>query len=404
MANILLANEFGSGLGHLNHLVMLAKRFDGGHRLVFALDDTATAAPVLRRAFGDGAMLVQGPRWAPLPAKVANMRDTHTLADPFDLFGLGEVERLGAAVDLWSEIIGRHAPDLIVADAAPSLRLAAGGRVPMVVVGSGYTVPPPGRVLPPIRPWQESVPAEARAVEAQLLAAANAVRAARGGAAVDHWADLFGGDDTFVCTLPGFDPYRAHRTRPQTWPYVLPLLRPGPPVAERDGADVFAYLPGNHPALGAVIDTLNRLGEAPQIYVSNLDPKRLARACQPHVAIHTTPADFAAVLPRCRLLIHHGGLATAFAGLAAGAPQLALPMHLEHTITAQGLADTGAARALVRQQASDTEQVLGEVESLRGDPRYAEAASSVSKHLIRTARPEAVEDLLAACQCYLAEM
>lgn len=395
MRTILFANEFGSGLGHVNHLVLLAKRFAGDHRLVFALDDTALATPVLRRAFGSDVTIVQGPRWTPLPAKVAQARATFTLADPFDLFGFGDGDRLGAAVDLWLDILKLRGPDLIVADAAPSLRLAAAGRVPMVVVGSGYTVPPPERPLLPIRPWQTTVPPESRAIEASMLVAANEIRAARGGGSVDHWADLFQGDDTFVCTLPLFDPYGAYRSRPQTWPYVLPLLRPGPPLPERDGPDIFAYLPANHPALGAVLDTLGVLGRNPQVYISGIEPRRLADRCRRHVAIHTVPADFADVLPRCKLLIHHGGLATTFAGMAAGTPQLALPMRLEHTITAQGMAQTGIGSVLP--STSTAEQIQAAVATIRDDQGNARAAVSVSSSMALAAKLEALSDIVAAC-------
>ena len=46
-------------------------------------------------------------------------------------------------------ILQEAAPDLIIADIAPTLRLAVGGKVPMIVVGNGYTVLPRGRVSPP---------------------------------------------------------------------------------------------------------------------------------------------------------------------------------------------------------------------------------------------------------------
>ena len=42
-----------------------------------------------------------------------------------------------------------------------------------------------------------------------------------------------------------------------------------------------------------------------------------------------------------RLLIHHGGLSTATAGLLAGTPQVLLPRHLEHHVTGYRLFKLG---------------------------------------------------------------
>jgi hypothetical protein len=398
LATILLANEFGTGLGHVNHLALLARRLDGRHRLVFALENPALAAPLLARDLGARAEFIAGPAWAPVAAKVARMGETRTLADPFDLFGLGDAETLGPAVARWDEILALHRPDLVIADAAPALRVAAAGRVPTVVVGSGYTVPPPGRPLPPIRPWDTDVPDDARACETRILGTIDALRRRRGDAPFKHLADVFAGDETFVCTLRDFDPYAAYRTVLLTWPYVQPLLAAGPAIADRDGADLFAYLPGAHALVGPVLEVLGRAGIRPQVFVSGADPRTIADRCRGHVAIHTRPADFAAVLPRCRLLIHHGGLATAFAGLMAGTPQLVLPQQLEHTITARGVALAGAGIAMTHAMHPSVSDMLAAIVAIRDDPAYAATAGSVADRLAREARPDAVMDIVAACE------
>ena len=402
MASILLANEFGTGLGHINHLAMLARRLDARHRLVFAVENTAFASPVLQRHFGESVAVIQGSTWAAIPERAASRGPTRTLADPFNLFGLGDADVLGAVAAHWDGIIARHRPNLIIADAAPALRVAAAGRVPMVVIGSGYTVPPPGQPLPLIRPEESEKPEAARVLEARMLGGLNAVRIARGDIPFAHFADAFAGDDTFVCTLPDFDPYAAHRTAPQIWPYVQPLLAPGPPVAERDSAALFAYLPAEHAMLKPVLEALGATSGHPQVFVSGADPLWVAARCRPNVVIHRRPADFAAVLPRCRVLIHHGGLATASAGLMAGTPQLALPLQLEHIITATAVCRAGAGIAIGGASRPDAAQLGAAIEAIRREPAYADAAAAAATRLALEARPEAVLDIVAACERHIA--
>src|SRR3546814_14121331 len=84
-------------------------------------------------------------------------------------------------------------PDVVVGDFSPTLNLAARGRVPSIVVGNGYTIPPGGRPMPPIRPWQPALEAFSVTHEAELLATAHAALAARGAAPLGHPADALDG-------------------------------------------------------------------------------------------------------------------------------------------------------------------------------------------------------------------
>ncbi|HLL88375.1 MAG TPA: nucleotide disphospho-sugar-binding domain-containing protein, partial [Tepidisphaeraceae bacterium] len=46
----------------------------------------------------------------------------------------------------------------------------------------------------------------------------------------------------------------------------------------------------------------------------------------PPGVIHVPFAPFSQLLPRCAALVHHGGIGTTSQGLAAGVPQLVMPM------------------------------------------------------------------------------
>ena len=199
--------------------------------------------------------------------------------------------RLTAKTAQWHTILQEVMPQLIIADFAPTLRLAIGNKVPVVVVGNGYTVPPPGQLLPPIRHRETSIPALSRANEGRLLAAVNVVRARLRGEAIDFFSDLFSGGHTFVCTLPEFDPYRRFRCGPNLWPFNIPDVPLGPPVVQRRGPRIFVYLPANHPALPSAISALNDLKLASEIYVSGMTAHELAKRCSQTVRIHSKPAE-----------------------------------------------------------------------------------------------------------------
>jgi rhamnosyltransferase subunit B len=401
MSTILVTYELGAGLGHLNRLVAVAQRLEGDHNWVFALPDRAVGEPIVRQAFGDKARVLEGVRW-PVPND-PNVRKipTHTFADVISIVGFSDGSKLSAKTAHWHSILQEVVPNLIIADFAPTLRLAIGGKLPFVVVGNGYTVPPRGQLLPPIRHWETSVSALSRANEGRLLAAVNVVRAQLRGDAIDFFSDLFSGQHTFVCTLPEFDPYRHFRCGPTLWPFNIPDVPVGPPAAQRSGPTIFVYLPANHPALSAVISALNDLELPSGIYVSGITAQVLAKRCRQTVRIYGKPADLAQVLPNTSLLIHHGGLGTAYSGLLAGVPQLVLPFNLEHSITTVGLEQFGVAKSRSARAAEVATDMRDLISSLLQDTQLQEAALKAAESLNGRRVADPISEVIQACQQHL---
>lgn len=402
LSTILLAYEFGSGLGHLNRLVAVARRLAPRNRVVFALPDLELGAPVLARAFGPDVAVRPGIFWAAPTTPGVRQALTHTFADVIRLFGFGDAARLREKVDCWRALLDEVRPDLIVADFAPTLRIAAGGTLPTAVIGNGYTVPPPGRALPPIKPWVTEVPVSSRDTELALLDTVNTIRAGLGGASFKNFADCLAGDETFVCTLSEFDPYAPHRTSATTWPFNLPLIAPGASASERKGAPIFVYLPASHPAFEPMLRVLHGLRVPAQIYAAGADPRMLAARCGRHMGFLTEPADFARTLPQARVLVHHSGLGTAYAGMAAGTPQLVLPLNLEHLITARGLVEVGVADGLSANEGFSEAKLLTAVSNLLLEPAWMNRASAHAVGLQRRRDPDPLSAVVAACNQLLA--
>src|SRR5262249_19090883 len=127
----------------------------------------------------------------------------------------------------------------------------------------------------------------------------------------------------------------------------------------------------------------------------------LAKHCSQTVRIHRKPADFAKVLPNTSLLIHHGGLATAYAGLLAGVPQLVLPFNLEHSITAAGLEQFGVGKsrpAIAAGEAMDTRDLIS---ALLQNGHLQEAALNAARNLAARRVIDPIGEVVEACQRHL---
>jgi UDP:flavonoid glycosyltransferase YjiC (YdhE family) len=408
MARILMTWEFGAGLGHLNRLMPVAERLRGlGHEITLAVPQPRGARHAVELALGRdrplGAtprvQLVASPYWPGPTDPAARQVPTHTLADVLKLFNYHDMERLTAMVARWDELVTATAAELIVADFCPTLTLALARRVPLVSLGNGYTVPPPGRPLPPIRPWERAPPPFSRAHEAELLRAINRVRSQRGGSSVPCFSDLFSGDVSFICTIPEFDPYAAFRDHPTLIPFNVARMPPGPPAAERPAGQVFVYLPNNHPLLTETLVTLGRLPIQAEVYIK--DPPA-GLSAPGNVRLHERPLDLKEILPRVRLIIHHAGLATAYAAAMAGTPQLALPLNLEHAITARGLArlaGAGVREALRQTKPEELAQLIG---AMLTDTRLHMAAGRAAQNLAARPTTDGVAAVVEGCLGLLA--
>src|SRR5262249_28552442 len=116
------------------------------------------------------------------------------------------------------------------------------------------------------------------------------------------------------------------------------------------------------------------------------------------------PADFAQVLPNTSLLIHHGGLATAYAGLLAGVPQLVLPFNLEHSITAAGLEEFGVGKSRSATAAAGPTDTRDLISSLLQDGHFQEAAFSAARNLAARRPTDSIGEVVEACQQYLQDL
>ena len=395
MATVLLTYEFGGGLGHLNRLMAIGRRLPANTNLFFAVPELVKSRRAINKSFSDSVSILQAPTWKVRTDIDAPSMPTNTFADVLDLFGYGDVATLVTAENEWQKLVGTIEPDLIIADFAPTLRLSVADLIPTIVLGNGYTVPPAGRMLPSLRPWRAQVPPSSRACEGRILAALNEVRSRNKSFAIDYISNLFSGIATFSGTLPEFDPYHAYRDEQTSWPINVPDITPGEIAGSRTGAEIFVYLPLKHPLLEPLLEVLRNCPHHSKVYVPGGNYQSEAQ-----VEILSEPADLASVLPQARLIIHHGGLGTAFGGLASGTPQLVLPLNLEHLVTSRSLVEAGVALGISGSQITKDE-LKDKIDSLLIAPSFSLSAQKRAISINNDKDPDPLASIVDVCKKFI---
>lgn len=367
MARILFAWELGEGLGHLVPVAPLLRELsDRGHTVYAALRDVTRARLVLT---DDRIVLLPAPcKFGPSGDEIPRAASfAHVLHN----IGFGSASALGGLSEAWRNLFLAVRPDLILFDHSPSALLAARGLpAARVVVGTGFVCPPPGQVLPAIRPWQ-GVPVDVlRDAERGALANANAVLHRVGQAPLPDLARLYAEvDDTILLTFRELDHY-SERPGGQYWGAATATGGRPPSWLPGTRKRVFAYLKPTR-WLTAVLADLARTDADVLAYVPGLRPEaRVALAGSP-VRCIDAPVDMAVTAATCHAAVLNGTHGAAVAMLLAGKPTVHVPIHVEQAVLAYRVQAIRAGRGVPPNRAPTVTEAL---ESVLRDPRPAAAA------------------------------
>jgi UDP:flavonoid glycosyltransferase YjiC (YdhE family) len=208
MARIAFAWELGANYGHLSRTLPVAESLRAnGHTALFAVRDLRTAHSWLTpKGFGFVAapQLARGPPGNHHPANYGQMLAEHGYSDRDSLRAC-----LGAWLTLW-----RNADvDAIVIDHAPTALLAARIlRKPVMLFGTGFTIPPDVDPQPSLRPWESISLDTLRQSDAAVIENINNVAQEFGGVPLRRLADLFAGLPALLTTFPELDHYGPRTT------------------------------------------------------------------------------------------------------------------------------------------------------------------------------------------------
>jgi hypothetical protein len=325
---------------------------------------------------------------------------TPTFAYILHNVGFSDPHELAALVAGWRSLLAATGAALVAADHAPAALLAARTLgLPAVVWGPGFYLPPDACPLPDLLPARPADPAQARAVEALVLANANRVLESFGAAPLGRLADLYhAGPRKFLLTFPELDHYpgRIGETC-RGYPPDDGGDPPGWPAG--DGPRLFGYLK-RFPRLGEVLAEVASLGLPTLLRIDGLDPALRKRFESPRLRFADRMTDLAAAAQGAAAGLTHGGIGATTALLRGGLPLLCLPLHLEQWLVGEAVARLGA--GLV----SAPEARLAPADGLRrllAEGRFRAAARAFAEKHRGFDFDRGLAELLAECDAAIGE-
>lgn len=325
-------------------LAALARRFIESGATVFAavpsLDDGLLIFP-------PGVRLLQAPLWPNRPRLDGRSREMggRSLANLLMSMGLDEpsgAPRLAA----WKTLVEAIEPEVIVADYAPGLSLAARGKAPMAAFGIGYCIPPSREPEFPDMPGTENLE---RLDEKPLVDAVNRTMESAGLLPISRLPEAFAADREVVMCFDAMDPYCAFRQDSHLPPFLSPppaeIFDAGPRPASTDKPSIFVYLNEPHERGKLILAALTRIDARIRVVMNWIDAD-IERIVSRHGIVIERQRLHPREIIASDLVISFGSHRLLATCLAAGAPQLVFPMDLEKSFNLHALTTIGAARAV----------------------------------------------------------
>lgn len=363
MKTILFAWEFGAGAGHLVNIRRLAQRLQRDDiRLVAAVRnlDSVEMLDNIRE-------IHRMPNWpkpgADIPRSSATM--TEMLVDAT----MNDAAVVQTMLGAWDRLFQRVKPSLVIADYAPGASLAARGRIPLMHIGSGFTLPPHDMERYPV--LHDLSPVLNR--DDDTLAAINEAVRRLGMRTLERLPQVFEGDARLVYVLPLIDPYVATRKPPADGP----MIDYTPRARHADARDVFVYISADTEVRADVLAALRPVARHVRINAPRLPEQARRELAQAGARIETGYVALSEALLHCRLVVHLGGSGFANEAALAGVPQLTLTTHVERYLHGVALEQAGIGRNFpaydaARELAADTVAGMFDDEALH---RRAEQTS-----------------------------
>jgi len=353
-AGLLYGWELGAGSSHLELARgLLAALPPAFGRVSLALRNLAAAH---RRFPPECVRLHQ----APVAGFAGVLANPSTYAELLFESGFHDVDALLARLRAWDTVLDAAAPDVIVADHAPTLLLAARGRAARrCCVGAGFFCPPRGSPMPGFRSWDCIPTGRCAAIEARVLDNINRALDARRQPALGCVADLFDLDETFLTTEPELDHYGT-RAGQRYWGFYASadgggLKTPWPPG---EGPREIGYLSRDCPRIVELLQVLVRLRWPAVVHIQGLSVEQRRQLDAPSLVLTDQWLDMADAMIGAALVLCHAGAGTMGCALEQGRTLVTLPLQAEQTVAALRLKASGLGHTLLSAEPALLRRVL----------------------------------------------
>jgi UDP:flavonoid glycosyltransferase YjiC (YdhE family) len=294
---------------------------------------------------------------------------TNSYGNLLAVFGFGRKRHLELVLKAWDQLLALLSPILVVAENSPFVCLAARDRIPVFVVGSGFSVPPAEYpAFPPLT--GESKP---EANQAAIREIVNNVLEQRRARSIDKVPELLAGEGRAVFSLPQLDPYHAYRTER----LLNPCIDFKGPLPAHDTPSIFLAAPSNLPNLVGVVRALEQTGAAVSGYLAG--PATVGVTLLNQIGAHvfaTRPLLNAVLSQSAAVMAVSADLA--LSAYVAGRPQLIIAQDLETTVMASELEKRRTAIVL---ETTAPHKISNALKELLHDPSYAQSAAEEARRL-----------------------
>lgn len=391
MARVLIAWELGEAWGHLVRCLRLAQALQQrGHVVALVLKDIR---------FPFSWQLPTGVVLLTIPAirQQRPVKMPGNYAEVLLCCGFNNAADLANRLKAWISIFLLFAPDVLVADHAPTALLAAGTYgVPHLAVGNGFAIPPGKFPWPSIRQGKWVSDVRLHAAEAMLDDVLVRAQLQLGGkATVKSMRALFGPQD-LLDTFAELDHYGCRTSGNYIGPIISP---PAGYKAEWQYPQLQHVLVYLRPEVGsfiAILQALLLLEAEVLCVIPGLSPGQAARLATPHLRISVEPIDFTALLPVANAVVGYGNSGFSTQALLAGVPLLMCPRYVEQSMFASRVVDLGAGICL--DFYAQKQKVCNLLNALLEQASYKTAAGLFSRKYSALARDHAVTRSIEAIE------
>ncbi len=372
MAHILCISELGAGAGHIAPLMAVARAIrasDPSVRITFAVHNPKFAQAM----FGDAGFPI-----LPCPIDVdysgTGLSNTGSYYEILAMYGFQRPDRLAASLTSWDTLLGVLKPDVILADHSPTVCLAARRRIPVALVGSGFTMPPCDLDAFPALHLGTSAPRG----HGQMRDVINALLSKRGQPTLPSMPALLDTEFRGVFAIPETDPYGRLRKDQLLGSYNGMIT----PLVPRDDGSVFMYCGMAPPRLGKVVEAAVSLGRPLEAYVGPYQSAERQLLKGFGVTVHETIPDLSAVLERSSVIVSTAGAGLTQAAMMAGRAQLCLPIHMESDMNAERIVDLNCGlKVNLIKEADKLKDAMRQVVEVEAFSRNAQdVAHQIAKH------------------------
>ena len=331
MLGALLAWEHGRGRGHVVPLRTVAEAvrdrftFDAALRDLTFKDELAGLCDP-----------VQGP-WLPFSDEYRKARGNPAMSTRGELLGdLGfrRPEILRESIGWWQGVMRECEISLVIADNAPCALLAARGLgIPSVLIGTGYSAPPPSMETFPVLLPRYSTRIHD---EAEIVDIINSVVPEFGIPEIERFPEIFTSTDQLVFTLEMLDPYTEWRSQP-----LLPPIVGGAVEPASGGDEIFVYFSTTERSDPGLMEAIGSLGVPVRAFIPGIDGAAAEGLARRGVHVERSPVPVDLVAQRSRLMVNAAQHGTLCMGLAAALPQVSAPQTLEQQYNAEAVEGCG---------------------------------------------------------------